>query len=510
MNRNEKLIYGSLILVKLLIPLLLPSGVFELHRDEYLYYAQGQHLAAGFLENPPLVGLLGWISSLLGGGAFWIRLWPTVFGAATLWFTLKMVKGFGGGAYAMLLAGLGFLFSAFLRIHILFQPNFLDIFFWTAASYFLQRLVLTQKSNNLYALAITLALGWWGKYSVLFFAAALFIAIVLTPQRRWLARKDFWIAAVIACLLVTPNLYWQYLHAWPLAQHMSELRDTQLKYLSKSDFIKEQLLMFLPAFFLCIGGIVWLLKNRQFRIFGFLYLGIIALLLLGSGKGYYSLGIYPMVLAAGGRWMEGLLRRTVVLRVTIASLIIVLGIPMPFLLLPLQKPPQMATFNKDRGFEKLGILRWEDQKNHALQQDFADMLGWKELAAKTYDYYDALPSTLQDSTVIYARNYGFAGSLLYYVHDEKFRRKLICDNGSFLLWIPSKLPYKHLLFVGEEIPQKGDEVFEHFASMERIDSCTNPLSRQYGTMVLYFKNADTAAFRLAERGLDEMKARFRR
>ncbi len=31
-------------------------------------------------------------------------------------------------------------------------------------------------------------------------------------------------------------------------------------------------------------------------------------------------------------------------------------------------------------FQKIGLLRWEDGKNHQLPQDFADMLGWKELA----------------------------------------------------------------------------------------------------------------------------------
>ncbi|RYZ23072.1 MAG: glycosyltransferase family 39 protein [Chitinophagaceae bacterium] len=509
MNRNEKLLWTALVGIKLLVPFLVPAGAFELHRDEYLYYAQGQHLAAGFLENPPLIGFLGWLSSLMGGGFWAIRVWPALFGGGTLWLSLKLCRGFGGGLYAQLLTGLSVLISAFLRIHILFQPNFLDIFSWTAAAYITQCYLLRQRRRHLYLLAIVLALGWWSKYSVLFFVLALFGAILLTPERRWLAHRDFWLAVLLALVLVLPNIFWQWQHNWPLAHHMSELRETQLKHLSRTTFLKEQLLMFLPSCFIWIGGLWWLLRNARFRVFGWLYLGIIALLLLGSGKGYYALGIYPMLLAAGGTWMEGLLRRTVFLRVAAAMLIILLGIPLIFLLLPLQAPRAMAAFNERWGFRDIGILRWEDLRDHELQQDFADMIGWKEIAKKTYDFYDALPSSVQDSTVIYARNYGFAGSLLYYVKDEKFRRNLICDNGTFLLWIPKRLPYRHLLFVGEERPPKGDAVFEHFSRITPIDSCTNALSRQYRSQMLLFENADTTAFPLAERGLDEMKAQFR-
>jgi hypothetical protein len=58
--------------------------------------------------------------------------------------------------------------------------------------------------------------------------------------------------------------------------------------------------MLLPVLFVWIGGLAWLLKNNAYRIVGFLYLTVILLLMLGSGKGYYALGAYPMLIAAGG------------------------------------------------------------------------------------------------------------------------------------------------------------------------------------------------------------------
>ncbi|RYY98118.1 MAG: glycosyltransferase family 39 protein, partial [Chitinophagaceae bacterium] len=498
MDQNEKRLAAGLVLLKFALPFLLAHPVFELHRDEYLYYAQGQHLALGYLENPPLIGLLARISALLGGGEFWIKFWPSVFGAATLWLALRLVKGFGGGLYALLITGIGFVFSAYLRLHYLFQPNFLDVFSWTLASYFLQRFLLEQRSRDLYLLAASLAFGWWCKYSVLFYIVALLLALLATRERRLFGTRPLWIAAALGVLLVLPNLAWQYSYNWPLVHHMRELRDTQLQHLSAAVFLKEQLLMFLPVSVVCIGGLWWLFRTERFRPFGWLYVFILVLLMLGNGKGYYALGIYPMLLAAGGRWIEGALpRRRAALRWSVAIVILLLALPMLPILLPLQPPATMAASNERFGLKDMGVLRWEDLEDHALQQDFADMIAWRELTGKTEGFFEKLPDSVQQQTVVYARNYGFAGSLLYYSKGSDFRRRVICDNGTFLLWIPNPLRFRHLLFIGEEAPQKGDAVFDHFAARRIVDSCTERFSRQFGSKIIFFEGADDSAALLA-------------
>ena len=44
-----------LALLKFILPYLLQDPVYELHRDEYLYLAEGRHLAWGFMEVPPFL-----------------------------------------------------------------------------------------------------------------------------------------------------------------------------------------------------------------------------------------------------------------------------------------------------------------------------------------------------------------------------------------------------------------------------------------------------------------------
>ncbi|HMU73634.1 MAG TPA: glycosyltransferase family 39 protein, partial [Ferruginibacter sp.] len=225
------------------MPLIFQHPLFELQRDEFLYYQQGLHPALGYLENPPMLSWLATVSSWAGGSEIAIKFWPCLFGAATVVLTCLITAEFGGKSLAQLLAALGVMGGAFVRIHALFQPNFLDVFFWTLSLYFLVRYVNTKQLNFIFLLAISLALGWWSKYSVLFMAASVVVGLALSPYRAVFVKKQTWLAAAFALLLIAPNVVWQYQHNWPLVHHMAELRETQLQYINKADFIKDQLMM---------------------------------------------------------------------------------------------------------------------------------------------------------------------------------------------------------------------------------------------------------------------------
>ena len=499
-----------LALIKFVLPLFLQSGEYELQRDEYLYYEQGQHLAVGYLENPPLISWLGTISSWFGGSEAWIKIWPCFFGAATLIITCMLTAELGGNRFAQFIAGLGIITGAYMRVHFLFQPNIIDIFSWTLAIYFLVRYINTQQQEFIYWMALSLVIGWYGKYSVVFIAAGLVVSILLTKHRILFTKKHTWLAALAGMILIIPNLIWQYQHNWPVIHHMQELQETQLQYMQPADFFKEQLLMLLPVSFVWIIGLIWLLRNPSYRVIGISYLVIIILLFAGRGKGYYALGIYPALLAAGATALERACRPQTWKQYAVTLLIILITIPLIPLLLPIYKPAKLAALYKKYGIGKTGVLRWEDQQDHPLPQDFADMLGWKELAAKTERFYNNLDDSTKASTIIYGRHYGHAGSLRFYGKTRDFREKVITDNGSFLLWIRPDMRFRHLLFIGSRVPEKDDEVFNHFQRSQLVDTISNPFSRQRGDMIIFYENIDSSGLQLAIEGLREEKKRFRR
>ena len=76
------------------------------------------------------------------------------------------------------------------------------------------------------------------------------------------------------------------------------------------------------------------------------------------------------------------------------------------------------------------MLRWEDGKEYPLPQDFADMLGWKELAAKVDKAY--LEFNDPAHTLVLCDNYGQAGAINFIQNMEYklFLSMLIISTGS--------------------------------------------------------------------------------
>lgn len=128
MAKNNRLLY-FLAFIGIIIPYLLQHPVYEPHRDELLYLAEGRHLAFGFMEVPPMLSLFSWLTNLFGGNMFWVKLWPSLFGAATFLVSGKIVQSLGGKKFAIILLWLPFIFGAYLRMFFLFQPNAPEIFF---------------------------------------------------------------------------------------------------------------------------------------------------------------------------------------------------------------------------------------------------------------------------------------------------------------------------------------------------------------------------------------------
>ncbi|MBC7920319.1 MAG: glycosyl transferase, partial [Ferruginibacter sp.] len=86
---------------------------YELHRDEYLYLDQANHLAWGFLEVPPAISIQAYVAQAMGNSFFWVKFWPVLFGALTVWLTGRIVIELGGGRFAQALACLSVLVSSY-------------------------------------------------------------------------------------------------------------------------------------------------------------------------------------------------------------------------------------------------------------------------------------------------------------------------------------------------------------------------------------------------------------
>ena len=493
MNRKNEQFLLVLVLLRVIIPYLMQSSIYEPHRDEFLYLAEGKHLAAGFMEVPPLLSWFAWLTHLFGGGMFWIKLWPSLFGAAILYVMGRLIMHLGGGRFALFLFFLAFLFSVYMRTFFLFQPGAPEIFFWTMIAYSFIRYVQTSKNGWLYLFGMCAGFGMLSKYSMLFYVASVLGGLLLTPHRSVFLNKHFWLACVAGFLIFLPNLYWQYSHQFPVIYHMRELQETQLQYVSPAQFLSDQLLMFLPCCFVWVCGLMAVLffhSDKPYRFIGYAYIFVILILLAGHGKNYYALGVYPVLFAFGSYHLEkftAVKRRG--LRYAFVVVILLMGAWFVPLGLPVASPGKLADIYKKWKLDKSGALKWEDLKEHPLPQDFADMLGWEEMTQKVAKAYHSLSPEERKNTTIFCNNYGMAGAINFY-GNRYHLPEAYSDNASFLYWIPDSIKMQNLILVCTDTDELQHPYIKNFKEAYFSDSVTNPYAREHGSYIAIEKGAN--------------------
>jgi Dolichyl-phosphate-mannose-protein mannosyltransferase len=491
MTKSNRIIF-IFALIKFSIAFLFIHHEFELQRDEYLYLADARHLAWGFIEMPPVLALLGRISWLFGSSFYAVYFWGALFGALTMVLIGKIVQLFKGNEYAVSIACLGYLVSGFLRMNILFQPNFLDVFFWTLSCYFIVSWINTDDKKFIYYIGICFGLGMLSKYTMAFFIIGFWVGVLLTKQRKWLMNKHFYFAMLIALAIVLPNFLWQIYHHFPVAHHMKLLQRQQLQYLSRVGFLIDQLLNTLPCFFIWLIGLWYLfftIEGRRHIGIGILYLTIIGLLLIFKGKSYYAMSIYPTLLAIGAAYLEKLTKGKKFARWRIPVVISLLAIPFFPIAVPFASPAGLEKIYKILRADKLGSLKWEDGKNHPLPQDFGDMLGWREMAEKVNDAWQKLDSNEKAHTMIFCDNYGEAGAVNYF--GKKYQLpEAFSDNASFLYWLPENQHIDNLILVTDDQQEMQHDFIKDFKSAELSDSITNAFAREKGSLIIILKGGN--------------------
>ncbi|WP_176767745.1 ArnT family glycosyltransferase [Daejeonella rubra] len=491
MNSSTKktLVLIGFIALKFFLQYSLINTEYELQRDEYLHLDQANHLAWGYTSIPPVTS---WISTLiffLGGTVFWIKFFPALFGALTMLVVWKTIEQLKGNIFALSLGSTAVLFSSLLRLNTLFQPNSLDVLCWTTIYFFIIKYFNTEKPKWLYFGAIVFAIGFLNKYNIVFMLAGLFPAILLTPQRTILINKSFYQAILLGLLLILPNLLWQYNNQFPVIQHLKELSDTQLVNVNRWSFLKAQLLFFIGGFFLIIAALYALVFYTPFKKYRTFFWSILFTLLVFislKAKDYYAIGLYPIYLAFGSVFLADLLKsgRLKYLQPLAVAIPVLFFIPMYNFAFP-NKSPEHIIQNPER-YKDTGQLRWEDGKDHAIPQDYADMLGWKELAHKTDSIYSTLPE--QGKTLVLCDNYGQAGAINYYT---KKGIKAVSFNADYINWINLEQQYSNLIRIKyyEEIETELKTSGPYFKTSVLSDSISNPYAREYRTRIYTFTGA---------------------
>ena len=470
------IIAGAKLLVHLFIN---ATSDFGLHRDEYLYLAEGDHLAWGFMEVPPMIPFLAWlIKSTLGVSEVSVRLFPALIGVASIYLIALMVREMGGKKIAQISAAAGFLVSPiFLGSNNLFQPVSFNQFWWLAIVFIVVKIINDQRSNYWYMLGVCVGLAVLTKYSVAFLVLSLLISVLISRHRKLILNKFMVGSVLIALLIALPNIIWQVNYDLPVVRHMSQLASSQLVNMSIMDFTVPQFLFQFGTSLLWLSGLLYVLLDsnmKKYRFLGWTYIIVFIMVLSLDGKSYYIYGIYSTLYALGGLAFEKWLKKWSYL--TLGAIAISNMLIIPYTLPILQPEANVAYMAYMK--EKAGVdapLRWEDGNYYTIRQDYADMLGWQELPEKVAKIYHGLTEEEKRMTMIYGGSYGHAGVLN--LNRKKYDLPVAMSlSSSFVAWADEDYIFDRQILIDDR--KQPESAF--FNTVVLVDSIDHPLARDPG------------------------------
>src|SRR5713226_7560047 len=376
---------------------MLVAGNYGYFRDELYYIADGHHLQAGYVDQPLL---MGWLAALVrvtaGDSLVSIHVIPALACALIIVVTGRMARELGGGRVAQLMAGIAALFCLdFMAIGSIFSMDVLDQLWWALASLIVARLLRRDAPRLWLLVSLVAAIAFLTKLTVLFFGLALFLALLVTPERRYLRTRWPWLAGGIGFLGLLPYLIWNALNGWPTFEfwhHYGGIGTSPL------DFFGTELTLMNPiAVPLAVAGLVFYFRKSgaRFRLLGWTFVFVYLVLTLLGTKPYFLAPALPILFAAGAVMFERWIPRPQLawVRPTYVALLALVGVFLAPDVMPILPPATAVQIYK------------------TIPQALEDRLGWDSLTNTVERVYAGLPPKQRAQACVATSNYGEASAL---------------------------------------------------------------------------------------------------
>jgi dolichol-phosphate mannosyltransferase len=191
-------------------------GQAELIPDEAYYWKYAQHMDLSFFDHPPMVAWLIWLgTTIFGHNEFGVRIGAFICGLVAMGYLYALAHNLFDKSTAMvavlLLAVLPLGFATGLVI----TTDAPLIAAWTATLYYMERALVAGSRSAWLGMGIAFGLGLLSKYTLGLLGIAALIFVILDPiARQWMKRPHPYLAAILALLIFSPVIIWNYENDW--------------------------------------------------------------------------------------------------------------------------------------------------------------------------------------------------------------------------------------------------------------------------------------------------------
>jgi hypothetical protein len=430
---------------------LLTNGRYGFHRDEFQFLSDARHLDWGFVAYPPFTPFVERMGlQLFGVSMVGLRLFSVIAQAVAIVVTGLMARELGGGRLAQVVAAFAVATSGLPVFEgTEFQYSSFDYLWWVLIAYFVIRLLKTENPRWWIAIGVFVGMGLMTKYTIVFFVAGILGGMVLSPARRYFASGWFWGGVAVALVIFAPNFLWQVKHGFISVDFLKHIHVRDVRQGRADGFVWDQFKICanLAAAPIWLAGVIFFLRDKRYRMLGWMYVIPFALFFFGKGRGYYLAAAYPMLLAmgavAGERWVASLRQvwGRVVLGVVFAGMA-AYGVFIYAVLVPLAAD---------------GPLKQFALKNNG---DLREEFGWDELVRTVAEIRDSLPPEQREDVGVLVGNYGEAGAVEILGPAYRLPMPISMTNSAWLRGYPA-VPPSTLIVIG----------FSHAFTEKTFTSC---------------------------------------
>jgi len=384
---------------------LLTNNRYGFHRDELQFLSDAVHLDWGYVSYPPLTPFLEHILlSVFGLSMVGLRLFSVIAQATAIVVGGLMARDLGGGRLAQITAALA---VAFMPIAVFggteFQYTSFDNLWWILIAWFTIRLLKTENPRWWLIIGAAVGLGLETKYAIAFLIAGILIGVVFSQARRYLRSPWFWAGIGVALLIFLPNFIWLVRHDFISYHFLQRIHIRDVGEGRAEGFWRDQAMICinLAAVPLCIAGLICFLRDKRYRMLAWMSLVPIALFCIAKGRGYYTAGAYPALMAMGAvaaeRWTAKLPKfGKLSIRAAYFAAFALIAVYISAVVIPFAQSGPL----KDFALKRNGDLREE--------------FGWTELVRTVASIRDSLPPEEQAHLGITTGNYGEYGAIELY------------------------------------------------------------------------------------------------
>ena len=311
----------------------------------------------------------------------------------------------------------------------------LDLLTWSVVGLCVTVALLRDRPRWWLGGGVAAGIGLENDNLMLLLLVCLALGILASQYRRVLGTPWPWLGAGIAAVLWAPNVVWQATHGWPqlsMASALHHQNSTAANYISG---LPAQLLALgLLGFPLGVVGFVVLWRRPELRFLAVASTLIVAYVLAWvPGKGYYSFGIAPELLAAGSVAAERWIARARRPRLRTAAVVAAPLVGM-LALMPLYLPVVPVT----------DVHSLPSSAQHL--SHVGDTIGWPQLVSAVAAQDAALTRAGKPPTSIFTGAYGEAGALD--VLGSGYRLPpVLSGHNTYWMWGPGRASDRTVLVV---------------------------------------------------------------